>query len=154
MNDNFGDRLKKTAGEMAQRLGEAAHTAGERLGEMREQQRLQTEMRTLQRERDRCRQTIADLVIRMFDQQVFAEALLRPEYDRIKEVDCQLCALQEQINQIGQLPEETAAATPGAQDVEEPLEMTAEAAMTEDPSEAATPVDIPVVSGDELTPEE
>ena len=37
---------------------------------------------------------MADLLIRMFDQNTFAEALLRPEYVRIKEIDEEIVRLE------------------------------------------------------------
>jgi hypothetical protein len=37
---------------------------------------------------------MADLLIRMFDQNTFAEGLLRPEYDRIKEIDQAIAELE------------------------------------------------------------
>lgn len=92
--ETLGDRLKKTAGEVVDLITEAAHKAGERLGEMNELQRLNGQLRALKRERDQCRLTMADLLIRMFDQSTFAEALLRPEYTRIKEIDVAMAALE------------------------------------------------------------
>lgn len=90
----IGAKIKRTAGEMAERINEAAHTAGERLSEMREVQRINTRLRALQREKDQCRLTMADLMIRMLDQNTFVDALLRPEYQRIKELDQEMAALK------------------------------------------------------------
>lgn len=92
--DNIGDRLRKTAGEVAERFGEAAHSARERIGEMNEIARFNTQIRARRREKDRCRMAMADLLIRMFDQNTFAEALLRPEYNRIKEIDGEIALLE------------------------------------------------------------
>ena len=52
--ETIGDKLRKTAGEVVERLGEAAYTAGERIGEMREIQRINGQLRALKREKDRC----------------------------------------------------------------------------------------------------
>ena len=101
MEKTLGARLKKTAEEVAERLGEAAQTAGERISDLRESQRLASQIRALQRERERCRQTMADLLIRMFDQNTFAEALLRPEYVRVKEIDQEIAGLEAARKQIG-----------------------------------------------------
>lgn len=101
MSDTIGAKLKKTAEEIAGRLGEAAQTAGERIGEMREKERLSQQIRQLQREKERCRGTIADLVIRMFDQNTFAEALLHPEYARVKEIDVELAKLEQEREDVG-----------------------------------------------------
>lgn len=92
--ETFGERLKKTASEVAERITEAAHQAGERLNQMNELQRLNGKIRGLKRERDQCRLTMADLLIRMFDQNTFAEALLRPEYQRVKEIDDAIAAVE------------------------------------------------------------
>lgn len=102
MDDTFGARVKRTAEEVAQRMGEAAQQASERLGEMRDVARLNQQIRTLQREKDRCRQTIADLVVRMFDQDAFVTALLQPEYQRIKEIDVEIARLEEERELVGQ----------------------------------------------------
>lgn len=119
--DNFGSKLRKTAEEMAGRLNDAAQSASEKLGEMRELSRLNGEIRSLKREKDQCKTVMADLLIRMFDQNTFAEALLRPEYDRIREVDQAIAALEVERAQVaahaGVAPTETAempqaAATP------------------------------------------
>ncbi|MHB0940010.1 MAG: hypothetical protein ACYDCO_24895 [Armatimonadota bacterium] len=110
--DNFGEKLRKNANELADWVGEAAHSAGERIAEMREIQRLNTVIRDRKREKDRCKMTMADLLIRMFDQNTFAEALLRPEYARIKELDAELAGLEEERRQV------TAAAQTAAETVE------------------------------------
>ncbi|MHB9024257.1 MAG: hypothetical protein ACYC7E_08785 [Armatimonadota bacterium] len=110
MEKTLGERVKQTAEEMRDRLGEAVHTAGERLGEMREIQRITTEIRSLKREKERCRQSMADLLMRMFDQNTFAEALLRPEYNRIKEIDVAISTLEEE--RIAVRSQEAAATTP------------------------------------------
>jgi len=98
--DTIGDRLRKTAGEVAERFGEAAHSARERLSEMNEIARLNTQIRARKREKDRCRMAMADLLIRMFDQNTFAEALLRPEYLRIKEIDTEILRLEEERDRV------------------------------------------------------
>lgn len=100
MDSNFGEKLIKTAEEVAGRLGEAAHSAGERLNEMVEIQRLNKQIRMLQLEKDLCKMAMADLLIRMFDQETFAEALLRPEYLRIKEIGTEVCQLEQEKEQL------------------------------------------------------
>ena len=92
--DTFSSKLRKTAGEVAEWLDDAAQTARERIGEMNEISRLNGQIRTLKRDKDRCKIAMADLLIRMFDQNTFAEALLRPEYERIKENDEAIAALE------------------------------------------------------------
>ena len=98
--DTISDKLRKTASDVADRLGDAAHSAGERIAEMREIQRLNGLIRERKREKDRCKMTMADLLIRMFDQNTFAEALLRPEYLRIRELDNELATLEEERRQV------------------------------------------------------
>ena len=98
--DTFGSKLRKTAEEMAERLNDAAQNARERIGEMNEINRLNAQLRTLAREKDRCKITMADLLIRMFDQNTFAEALLRPEYERIREIDTAITVLEEARAQV------------------------------------------------------
>jgi|GEM_PF-1977679 len=98
--DTIGDRLRKTAGDVAERFGEAAHSARERLSEMNEIARINTQIRARKREKDRCRMAMADLLIRMFDQNTFAEALLRPEYIRIKEIDEDITRLEEERDRV------------------------------------------------------
>ncbi|HEY3418533.1 MAG TPA: hypothetical protein VGM23_16780, partial [Armatimonadota bacterium] len=97
-----------TAEEMRDRLGEAVHTASERLGEMREVQRINADIRTLNREKDRCHLAMIDLLMRMFDQNTFAEALLRPEYNRVKEIDAAIAKLEEERKAVGAQAEEAA----------------------------------------------
>ena len=113
MDSTIGEKIKKTAGEVADLLGEAAHSATERIVEMRETQVITAQIRSLQREKDRCRQTMADLLVRMFDQNTFVEALLRPEYTRIKELDAQIAHLEQERIQVS---EHAAPGTPGADD--------------------------------------
>ncbi|HEY3377101.1 MAG TPA: hypothetical protein VGL77_06345 [Armatimonadota bacterium] len=105
MDENFSAKLKKTAEEVVLRVGEAAQQAGERLGEMRDHQRLTQQIRTLQQEKEQCRQSMADLVIRMFDQQAFADALLKPEYQRIKAIEAEISCLEQERMAIGQVGE-------------------------------------------------
>lgn len=142
--DTIGDRLRKTASDVADRLGEAAHSANERIAEMRGIQRLNSRIRELKREKDRCKMTMADLLIRMFDQNTFAEVLLRPEYLRIRELDAELAELEEERRQVmarGTGPEEAGA----------PAE--AEIAATSEPEAPVipkTPAD--VEAPDETTP--
>ena len=117
MTSSFGAKIKQTAGEVADMLGEAAHTASERLNELREAQYLQAQIQSRQREKERCRQTMADLLVRMFDQNTFAEALLRPEYLRIKELDAEIAQLEDERQQVmglhhEKLPAETEADAP------------------------------------------
>jgi len=124
--DTIGDKLRKTANEFADRLGDAAHSAGERIAEMREIQRINAQIRERKRERDHCKITIADLLIRMFDQNTFAEALLRPEYTRIKELETELAALEEERRQVTAAAAQSAPAEPvvpeNPKDLEEPDE--------------------------------
>lgn len=96
MDATLGARLKKTAGEVAGRLGEAALNASERINELVEMQHITQQIHALQREKAHCRQVMADLLIRMFDQETFAEALLRPEYNRIKEIECEISRLEQE----------------------------------------------------------
>jgi len=112
MDSTIGEKLKKTAGEVADMLGEAAHTATERIVEMRETQLLTAQIRSLQREKDRCRQTMADLLVRMFDQNAFVEALLRPEYSRIKAIDAEITRLELERQQVSNMHAEPG---PGAE---------------------------------------
>jgi len=100
MMDTFSDRLRKTAGDMSERLGEAARSARERISEMSEVARLNTQIRLRKREKERCNTTMADLLIRMFDQNTFAEALLRPEYLRIREIDEEVVQLEQERDQV------------------------------------------------------
>jgi len=98
--DTFGDKLRKTAGEVAERLGDAAHTASEKINEMRDIQRINGQIKALKKEKDRCKMAMADLLIRMFDQNTFAEALLRPEYNRIVEIDKAVADLEAERAQV------------------------------------------------------
>lgn len=100
MDSTLGARLKKTAGEVAGRLGEAAQIAGERINVLVEIQHLTREIQTLQEEKERCRQVMADLLIRMFDQETFAPPLLRPEYQRIKEIDQDIDRFEREKEQL------------------------------------------------------
>ncbi len=115
--DTLGERVKKTAAEVAERFNEMAQRASERLSEMNELQRLSARRRALTRERDQCRLTIADLLIRMFDQDTFAEALLRPEYHRIKEIDAALADLEEERKQVQARHAQGAETAPAAAEV-------------------------------------
>lgn len=124
MDESFGTRLKKTAEEVALRLNDAAQQASERIGEMREVQRISQQIRTLTHERDRCRLSMADMAIRMFDQNAFAEALLQPEYQRIKEIDEEIARLEEEKACVGQEEEAAAPDTPAEHPEEEPAEGT------------------------------
>jgi hypothetical protein len=127
--ETFGSRLRKTAEEVAGRLNEAAQTAGERLAEMREIQRLNAQLRALRREKDRCKMVMADLLIRMFDQNTFAEALLRPEYQQIKVLDEQIAAVEAERSQVIARAQSEGQEAPSAMPAEEtPAEGTAEPA--------------------------
>jgi archaellum component FlaC len=106
MDETFGARLRKTAEEVAQRFNEAAQQAGERIGEMRETQRLTQQIRTLTQERDKLRFAMADLVMRMFDQNAFMQELLRPDYQRVKEIDEEIHRLEKEREVVGQEPAE------------------------------------------------
>ncbi|MHB9131270.1 MAG: hypothetical protein ACYDBB_09300 [Armatimonadota bacterium] len=120
MDSEFGQKVRQVAKEVSDRIGEGVQTAGERIGELREKERIGSEIRTLNREKDRCRQVMADLLIRMFDQNVFAEALLRPEYERIKEIDVQVAQLEVERTAVGHVKEATPSAepTPAAADTD------------------------------------
>ncbi len=96
MDVTLGARLKKTAGEVAGRLGEAALNASERINDMVEIQHLTQQIHALQREKDHYRQDMADLLIRMFDRETFAAELLRPEYNRIKEIERDINRLEQE----------------------------------------------------------
>lgn len=126
MEDRLG-KFKKTAEEVGGRLGEAVKTAGEqldlavragkeRVSDFQETQRLSREIRRLQRERDRLRLIMADLLIRMFDQSTFAEALLRPEYEQIKKIAAQVATLEEERAAVGKRPAEAPAAEAPAEE--------------------------------------
>jgi len=93
MDESIGDRIKKTAEAMMQNVGDFAQKTGEQLTDLRDMQRLQTRIRELEREKARNRNAMVDLLMRMFDQNTFAEALLRPEYLRIKEIDVEIARL-------------------------------------------------------------
>lgn len=101
MDDTLGGKVKRAAEEVRQRLSETVQTASDRLSVMRHDQRLKDEIRKLERERAQCRGIIADLVIRMFDQQAFMDALLRPEYTRIKEIDAEIARLTDERKKLG-----------------------------------------------------
>lgn len=101
MDEPFTSKLARTAEEMAHRFNEAAQQAGERISEMREVQRLSQQIRTLKQEREHCRMSIADMVVRMFDQNAFVEALLRPEYQRIKDIDLEVERLEQERREVG-----------------------------------------------------
>jgi len=105
--DTFGTKLRKTAGEVADLLNEAAQTARDRIGEMNDISRLNSQIRALKREKDHCKTVMADLLIRMFDQNTFAEALLRPEYLRIKEIDETIGRLEDARAQVMARAEKT-----------------------------------------------
>lgn len=111
MEETLSTKLKKTADEVLTRVGEAAQQASERIGEMREVQRISMQIRALTQERDRCRMTIADLVVRMFDQNAFLDALLKPEYQRIKEIDVEIAKLEKERAEVG-AQEQAAAQAP------------------------------------------
>jgi transposase len=96
MDESLGSKLKKTAEAVMANVGELAQKTGEQLIELRALQRIDQQTRDLEKEKNRCRNTMADLLIRMFDQNTFAEALMRPEYERIKAIDVQLAALAEE----------------------------------------------------------
>ena len=122
MSDTPFEKVKKTAGDVMHRLGEMAHSAGEQLAELQETQRLATRIRDLRKERARCQTTLADLVVRMFDQGAFVEALLKPEYCRIKEIDAEVLHLEAQKAVVGaKLEDETPCSrNAGGQDAVEP----------------------------------
>ena len=101
MDDSLGAKLRKTAGDVAHRVGEAAHHAGERLSELREVQRLSHQIHLLAQEKERCRAVIADLVVRMFDQETFLEGMLRPEYERIKAIEVEIAILEKGRQEVG-----------------------------------------------------
>ena len=96
MDDSLSAKLKKTAEAGMAYVGELAQKTGEQLIELRSLQRIDQQARELEKEKARHRNTMVDLLIRMFDQHTFAEALMRPEYERIKEIDAQLAALAQE----------------------------------------------------------
>jgi hypothetical protein len=101
MTDTTFDKVKKTAGDVVHALGEVVQTASERIADIQEVQKLTAQIRTLNRERATCGATIVNLVVRMFDQGAFAETLLRPEYQRIKEIDAEVTRLEAEKAAIG-----------------------------------------------------
>ena len=105
VEDTISAKLQKTAGEVAQRIGEAAKTAGDRISEMRERDRLSADIARLQRDRDQVRQSMLDLLMRMFDQNVLVEQLLKPDYLRIKELDAEIAHMDKERAAIGKLIE-------------------------------------------------
>jgi hypothetical protein len=129
------DAAIKLGGEVVEVVQSTMHTATERFNELRETQRIDQQIKTLQRERDRCALMIADLVVRMFDNNAFADALLRPEYNQIKEIDAQIAALKVERQQLGKADkagEEADALAPDGT-VEPPA-----------PEEGASAADLPV----------
>lgn len=119
MDEPFTTKLARTAEEMAHRFNEAAQQAGERISEMREVQRLSQQIRTLNQEREHCRMAIADMVVRMFDQHAFVEALLRPEYQRIKDIECEVARLEQERSEVGVEQGESPMPSPDAPKSEE-----------------------------------
>ena len=105
MEDTISAKMQKAAGEVAQRIGEAAKNAGDRLSEMRERDRLTAEIARLQKEREQVRQAMVDLLIRMFDQNVLVEQLLKPDYQRVKELETEIASLDKERAAIGKLIE-------------------------------------------------
>lgn len=114
MEDSFAERVRKAADDVTNRLDDLAQQTGEKIDELREGGRLAGRIRELEREKDGCRRTIADLVVRMFDQQAFVENLLRPEYLRIKEIDAEIARLQAARENLGRGPDGDAPAAGGA----------------------------------------
>lgn len=101
MTDMTFAKVKKTAGDVVHALGEVVQTASERIADIQDLQRLSAHMRALQKERAACGAAIVNLVVRMFDQGAFADALLKPEYLRIKEIDAELTRLEAEKAAIG-----------------------------------------------------
>jgi hypothetical protein len=103
--DTGFEKVKRAAEDVASRLNEAVNEAvkvtGERLTEMQDLTRLNGQLRTLLREKEQCRQAMADLLIRMFDQNTFVEVLLRPEYTRIKELEVEIARLEKARDLVG-----------------------------------------------------
>jgi hypothetical protein len=113
MDESLGEKFRKAAGNLAGRTGEVMRAAEERLGEFQETHRIDSRIQELKREELRCRNTMTDLLIRMFDQQSFAEALLKPEYLRIKEIEAEIVQLTAQRAAVGAEIESPDKATPG-----------------------------------------
>lgn len=137
-------RVLQVAGDVAHVLGEAAQTTGEQFTRFQQAQRLEKQMRALGKERERCKATIVDLVLRMFDQDAFTEALLRPEYLRIREIDGEMARLQAARAALAaEKPHEVAPASPIDEEALAPLE--ADAGITAGTEPAA---ELPVKHGD------
>jgi hypothetical protein len=135
MSETTFEKVKKTAGDVVHRLGEFAQNAGERLSEMQEAQRIAGQIRTLRKERDRCKNSMVDLVMRMFDEGVFVEVLLKREYTRIKEIDAEIVVLEAEKAAVGEMP--TPAPQPASEMAEGPAEETQTDFLPEEPAEEA-----------------
>lgn len=107
MDQEFTDKVKKTIDDIGGRLSEAAQYTGERFHDMQESQTIGSQIAAKEREKGRCRETMLNLLIRMFDENTFAEKLLRPEYIRIKEIDAEIAALRELRAKVGKHEEST-----------------------------------------------
>ncbi len=107
MDQDFSEKVKKTIDDLGGRLADVAQNAGERINDMRESQHIGAQIATKEKEKAQCREAMLDLLIRMFDEDTFAEKLLRPEYIRIKEIDAEIAALREMRAKIGKHEEET-----------------------------------------------
>jgi hypothetical protein len=103
MDQNFIEKARKAAGDIADRAGEAARAAGDRIDQFRESQRLNNQLHTLEREKQQCRNAMTDLLIRMFDQNTFAEALLKPDYLRLREIEAEMLHVKEHLEALGQV---------------------------------------------------
>lgn len=106
MDQDFTEKMKKTIDDLGGRLADVAQNAGERINDMRESQHIGMQISEKDREKTKCREAMLDLLIRMFDEDTFAEKLLRPEYIRIKEIDAEIAALREMRAKIGKHEEE------------------------------------------------
>jgi len=112
MEQEFSDKVKKTIDDLGTRLIDAAHFTGERIHDLQESSSIGSQIAAKEREKAKCRETMLDLLIRMFDEETFAEKLLRPEYIRIKEIDAEIAALRELRAKIGKHEEEAAETAP------------------------------------------
>ncbi len=114
MDDTLSSKLKKTADDVVHRLGEVAQTASDKLKEMQERERLTQLITRCKKERGQVREAMLDLLMRMFDQNTFAEALLRPDYQRIKEIEAEMARLEKEREAIGKILAESAPEAPAA----------------------------------------
>ncbi len=83
MEETLGSKIKKTAGMVSKGIADTVETL-----------RITKRIADLQREKTQVRETITDLLLRMLDRNTFVEALLRPDYLRLKAIEAELAKLE------------------------------------------------------------